>query len=79
MVENRVQGFGMQVARGVGEVIEFPFTHPKETVKVIAVGGLAITGTLVTAQVSMLLAEHGGRRRAEVSEASPETEQPDEY
>ena len=51
------------VGGAIGDIVNYPFRHPKETVKTVVVGGLAVASTLMASQVTMLIAEHGGIRR----------------
>lgn len=69
------------IGSAVGEIVGYPFTHPKETARTVVVGGLAVASTLIASQVTMLIAEHGGIRsqREELPAAAPtEAEEPHE-
>ena len=43
----------------LGEVFFFPFDHPAKTARAVALGSVAFVGTMLGAQASMILAEHG--------------------
>jgi hypothetical protein len=62
MPNGEMFGSRKTITGAVGELIIYPFTHPKETAKTVAVGGLAVASTLIASQVTMLVAEHGGIR-----------------
>lgn len=67
---SRERSISSQVMGGVGEIFGYPFSHPRETAKTLAIAGLAIAGSLITTQVSMLWAEHGGSRGRRQEETS---------
>lgn len=47
----------------LGEVFLFPFDHPAKTARAVALGSVAFVGTILGAQASMILAEHGATYR----------------
>lgn len=49
----------------LGEMLLFPFDHPAKTARTVALGGIAFVGTVLGAQASMILAEHGSIRRSQ--------------
>lgn len=55
----KMEGFASRAVEAAGDALLFPVRHPGEVAKTVGLGGLAVAGTALVTQMSMLAAEGG--------------------